>query len=273
MPSRAHSLLKRRRQDRGSRPRKRPKWLAEVIHHSRAEHHLAIKKADWWMRHSSIGMDVVESSAKRQRLHEARIIPGIDGVKMFGFPNSIITKLRYATFNYLQPAIGGTAGNTFAANSCFDPDVTLTGHQPMYYDDYSRIYDQYVVIGSKITVTFYPRTSASGFYVGIAGDDDSSVNTNLEALFEQNNSVSTIAGSLGSNPTTLSMTFEPQEDFGVDAKSDGTSQTAVGSNPSELWCWRVFAASCDQTVSLVCDYKVEIEYTVKFSELKTQTIN
>lgn len=280
MPTRGHPAFKRKRGSHKHKSRKRPKWMTDVIRHSEQEHvryklrairlHSHLKRAHP-DRHSTISMDA--SSLERGRVHEARLIPGVDGVKTWGFPNSIVTKLRYATFNFMQPAIGAVGGQTFAANGLFDPDISGVGHQPMYFDDYARIYDQYVVIGSKISVTFYPRTSAAGWYVGIVGDDDSTVSSTLETLFEQNNSVSTITGSLGSDPTTLTMTFEPQEDFGVDAKSDGFSQTSVTANPTELWVWRLFGSPCDQTVSLVCDYKVEIEYTCKFAELKTPVQN
>lgn len=205
--------------------------------------------------------------------HEAHLIPGVDGSRIFGFPNSIITKLRYCTYLDLTGTGGVVQANNYAANGCYDPDVTGTGHQPMFFDNYTNLYDQYAVIGSKITVTYAPAVTTLPHFVGITGDDDTSTSTNLETLMELNNSISTMVGGAGASPVTLTQTFEPLEMFGVDAKDDGSSSTSTGANPSELWVFKVWAIPADVATLSHCYCRVEIDYTVKFSELKTQTQN
>lgn len=214
-----------------------------------------------------------QGPAKRGKHHEARLIPGVDGERIFGFPNTIITKLRYCTFLTLSAGTGTVASNVYAANGTFDPDITGVGHQPLYRDNYAALYDQYTVIGSKITATFLSNTPGQGMIVGIVGDDDSSTTNNLETLMEQNNSISAMVGAPGAPPVTLSQTFEPNMAFGVDAIDDGASATAVGSNPTEIWCYKVYAISQDATTATSCVIKVEIDYTVKFAELQTPTQN
>lgn len=68
------------------------------------------------------------------------------------------TVLRYAQSISLDPkaeALGATGSNVwqFAANGCYDPDVTGTGHQPMYFDNFAAVYQKYRVRYSKISVT------------------------------------------------------------------------------------------------------------------------
>lgn len=217
--------------------------------------------------------DAEGSSAKRQRLHEAQLIPGIDGVRTFGFPNTIITKLRYCERLSLTSTAGAYGIKVFAANGLFDPNVSDVGHQPLYYDNYTALYDQYVVIGSKIKVIYVPRSSTVGMLIGLTGDDDSSGSSNTDLLMEQNNSIHAGLGSLGSDPKTLTMTFEPQEMFGVDAKADGSSQTVTTANPTEGWNYYAWTVAADGSTTASCDIIIEIDYTVKFSELKTPTIN
>jgi len=212
--------------------------------------------------------------AKKRKLHEAQLIPGVDGHRTWGFPNTLITKLRYGDVFTKTSTTGAIAFNTFVANSIFDPDVTGVGHQPMYRDTYATIYNQYVVIGSKITVHFMPQADSAGtsnFIVGITGDDNNAFPTSVTDKMEQNNSVWTTTGAVGSDPRILTMTFEPNECFGIDAKSDGSAQTAQASNPTELWCFGVWAHVIDATRTAKIDFAVEIEYTVKFSELITPT--
>lgn len=191
----------------------------------------------------------------------------------FGFPNSIITKLRYCTQFTLTSAAAARGINVFAANGIFDPDITGIGHQPMYRDVYAGIYNNYVVIGSKITAHYLSKTVLLGTQVGITGDDDSTISTVTETLREQNNSISTYAPAPGGPVTTLTATFEPLLAFGVEAKDDGTSATAVGSNPAQVWMFGVWAAAADGASATNCDIIVEIEYTVKFTELVSPTQN
>jgi len=224
------------------------------------------------MRHSQIlQMEVTHEANKHRKEHEARLIPGVDGRKIFGFPNTIISKLRYCSFVALTSTTGSIGTNILAANGIFDPDISGTGHQPLYRDTYAGIYDQYIVLGAKVTARFQPRTTDKAFCVGIVGDDDTTFSTTIETRCEQNNSVWALTGTPHYGPVTLTATFSPEEMFGIAAKDDGSSQTAVGSNPSELFCWALWATVVDNVSTAVIDVWYEIDYTVKFTELQTPT--
>lgn len=215
--------------------------------------------------------DVKMSSDDNAPSHEARLIPGLIPGKIYGFPNSIITKLRYYDCFNQTSTLGGVARNLWRANSIFDPDQTNAGHQPMYRDQWATIYNHYVVIGSKITVTFVPTSATVPMVCGVAGDDDSSTSTTPQTLVEQNNSKHVVIGTTGSEPKTVTMTFEPVDAFGVDTKDDGRSLTATGSNPFEEWYFCTYAFTLDGASTATVGMAVEIEYTVKFAELVTPT--
>lgn len=202
---------------------------------------------------------------------EARMLQGL-GRSVFGFPNTMTTRLKYSTFINLIGGIGTVAGNLYAANGIFDPDISGVGHQPMYRDVYAAIYDQYTVLGSKITVSF-AATSALPCHVGIGTDDDATTSANLETLMEQSNNVHALTGAPGAEVTTLSATYSPLKNIGVAVKDDGSSATAQGSNPAELWVYKVWAISSDIGVATAVAIQVDIEYTVKFTELSTQIQN
>lgn len=214
-------------------------------------------------------------SNKKRKQHEARLIPGVDGHRIFGFPNSIITKLRYCDVIKHTSTLGATGTNSFRANGIFDPDFTGVGHQPMWRDNYASIYNHYVVIGSKIKMCVTPQTLGVPFIAGIVGDDDTTLSSTVTTRMEQNNSIwKAVPIAEAGQPTILEAYFEPLEMFGIDAKDDGTfGATSVGADPTEQWiygCW-VAAADASQTGSCLISY--EIEYTVKFSEPSTQTQN
>lgn len=201
------------------------------------------------------------------------MIPQVDGKRVFGFPNNLISKLRYCDSFNLTCTSGSRALNVFAANGIFDPDITGVGHQPMWRDNFAAIYDQYVVIGSKITVKFANTSSTVPAICGVVGDDDQNISTNADSLMELNNSVHSLLPCAGGPVVTLSQTFEPMKNFGVNAKDDGYSATGFGSNPTEIWCFGAWICSADQSSTVTVSVSVEIDYTVKFTEVGTATQN
>lgn len=233
------------------------------------------------LKHNRIIRFAMEGESPAQResqkinKYEARLIPGIDGNTIFGFPNSIITKIRYCDQIVITSTLGVLGTYLFAANSIFDPDQTGIGHQPLFRDNFANIYNYYVVLGSKITCTFLSDTPAqTPWIVGITGDDNGTSSTVLATRMELNNSVSRLMPPYGSGDAvqTLEMTYEPNRNLGVNAEGDGTARTAVGSDPTDVWYYSLFAATLNAS-TLGCYVKVEIDYTVKFSELVSQTQN
>lgn len=239
-------------------------------HRRRANYHSAIVAQ---ARSMDEGGDEGQGASKRAKTHQAHMIPGLDH-RTFGFPRSIITKLKYCDYYELTSTTGALAYQQIRANSIFDPDLTGVGHQPMYRDKYAEIYDHYVVIGSKITATFNHTTSTGSVIVGIHCDDDNVNTAGLSTIMEQNNTVWNLLGNNGSGQdvSTMTATFEPLQAFGIDAKNDGSSSTAIGSNPNEEHLFQLFAANTVAGTSKIT-VAITVEYTVKFSELQSTAQN
>lgn len=219
-------------------------------------------------------MDVTEPSAKRARTaektkndHEAQMIPGVDGKLMFGFPRSIITKLRYIATNVATASAGTLYQYTFGANSIFDPDVTGVGHQPLYRDQYAALYENYVVLGSKITITWNNSNTATPYMCTINADNDSTTQSHNEFRAEQSNSVHSMLSTDGGK-STLFMTYSPERDIGTNGTDVGI--TPMGSNPTNPWYFIMGVQGLDSVSSVTgVQWIAEIEYTVKFTELLT----
>lgn len=237
--------------------------------HQRA--HFRIHHAD----HMQVSQGDADGGDKKRAKHEAQMIPGL-GPLEWGFPNSIITTLRYCDFYGLTSTTGGSTAQVFRANGIFDPDYTGAGHQPMYRDNWANIYDYYTVLGSKITVTYHSRSSTQGFIIGCIGTDSPSITSTVTSWMENNNAVSGLLGNVNCQPVTLSMTYSPEENLGSNAKDDGSSMTAVGADPSSgegQFYFAITAATEDGATTASLTAKVQIEYTVKFTYLSKQAQN
>ena len=119
---------------------------------------------------------------------------GRAGLILSGFPSKQLAKLRYTTHielgNTTQVATHG-----FRLNSAYNVDIPQVGHQPRFYDQWTALYNRYTVIGSKITMSWQPKTSAEtdqnpvrfGIYIPKDANDTSLPafdSTNTATFFE-----------------------------------------------------------------------------------------
>jgi len=199
----------------------------------------------------------------------------------FGFPDTLRTKLQYCDVVQLTASAGTPGLWQFRMNSLFDPDYTGTGHQPQWFDQLSAVYSYYRVLNSKITVSFCPNnvsdTEANDkgpYIVGITVGTGSFSAAGYPALLEDGNSVnSVIVDKQGANnKATLSNTFYPRRDIGVDAM-EGDLRAAVGSNPTlvsfaNVWCLDMTEAASQDVVCVV-----KMEFDAEFSLRKENVVS
>lgn len=218
---------------------------------------------------------LVRSSASVSDSNFRSVIPRIRSPD-FGYPDKLVTSLRYVdTFN-LTGAAGAIGANVFRMNSLFDPDFTGLGHQPYFYDQLcgatgNAPYNKYRVIGSKMTVRFAisnaPSLAAANVgpvVVGITTNTSGGLYaSSVSALMESTNTPYTILEdkSGGNNVKTLSVTFVPSRDLGMDV-GDDTLAAGYSGNPSSTFYgipWKV-----DTTGNATVIAFVEIDFRVEF---------
>jgi len=217
-------------------------------------------------------------SAKRTSTPNALSSIRVPGIRRpdFGFPDRMVTKLRYVDNFLLTGAAGVPGANVFRFNSCFDPDLTGVGHQPMYFDQFAGAvgtgpYSRYRVIGAKATVSFMhasaPASTATNYgpiVVGLqTGATSGLYGTNVSSLCEASNCVWTHLGDKagGNNIKTLTATYSPRRDLGV-STDDDTISAAYNGNPSQVF--HVIPWKIDTVGAVAVSALVEIIYTVEF---------
>jgi hypothetical protein len=171
----------------------------------------------------------------------------------------------------------GTAGGyVFSANGLFDPNITGTGGQPMFFDEMMRLYNHYTCLKSNIRVNFANTTSAAECTVGLAVTGASTLVTSIEQIMETGR-VSTMAlNPLNINGSQCNLRagvncarFQGIQTRGLAIMSDPDMRGDAASNPTEqiyfiLYVWRPF----DSTVCTVAA-QVILEYDTIFHEPRT----
>jgi len=191
-----------------------------------------------------------------------------------GFPKTTAVKLRYVQSISIDPAAAFIDRYTFRANSCFDPDWTGAGHQPLGWDQWTVFYNHYVVVGSKISAVCTSGAATSGILVsGITLTSQNGAATTVEHLLEQgltkSKKQSVHAGA--QRPKTCYSNFSAKKYFNVTNMMDNLDRLGapVGANPQELAFYQVWAGNSVPSVDHpTVDFLVTIEYIVVFSEPK-----
>ena len=170
----------------------------------------------------------------------------------------------------LDPSAGTPCPNkTYTLNGCFDPDFSLGGTQPTYWDQLSLIYSRYKVKGSKMTAIFSRSTTVLGdvgpYICGIQCSDNSTiVSTNPQVLMSSPNTgfrvVNQEDGSVSVSATYSQKNTYPDFDSSVQARTNAL--------PSIQWFAKVFAAPQGVNVEVPINVVIIIEFNVEFSDVQ-----
>lgn len=190
---------------------------------------------------------------------------------IFGFPGSLTTVIRYNDTYKITLSSSTVNGNIMRMNSVFDPDYSGIGHQALYFDQFSAVYDNYVVLGSNISASYGVVNAGVGpFVVGITSANQVGFSSSQYTLSEQNKSTTALLGiSAGTSIKTLRMNYDPVTCLGVTADDD-TVQSSVSSNPTKQW----YAYAWVQDQSLTGGtfiVNVTVIYRVRFFGMKNIT--
>lgn len=206
-------------------------------------------------------------SKKVDKILSRQKIPNV--MSKSGFPTNKVVKMRYVSSISLADAAGGVlVKNHFRANGIYDPDYTGTGHQPLGRDQWATFYNEYVVLGSKITVRFLFAAGTVPIVCGVFLTNSHSTGTSFRQLNEQGRSRGNIINASSATKNTVVKGYYSARKFHnvVDVRDNFDNLGALlGSSPSALADYVVYAQSYDEAGTMTARALVEIDYIVAFS--------
>lgn len=212
-----------------------------------------------------------KGAAKRNKTRRISTA-GITSLNPFvsGFPKKILVKHRYATAVGINASTGTLVSTQISCNGLYQPNVG--GHQPMYFDQLTPLYDHYCVIGSKIKVIASPDSATSitkplvfGLYVN---DDTSGYASNMQAVQEFQQGKTKVLNYNATRPVTLSARWSAKKFFSKNPLANPELQGTSSSNPTEQSFFQICAQDITQAVNATLDVWVEVEYIAIWKELK-----
>jgi len=173
--------------------------------------------------------------------------------------------------------VGLPATHNFLANSAYDPDGTLGGHQPYGFDQMTNFYHHYTVIGCKALVKIRQNTNTTSI-VMLAVDAGATAFADLVAVrtrIEAGGCKKIIIN--GANQVqrtrTMSIRINPNKFLGIGNPMSSsivrgtTGGLGVGSSPTELAYLKLVVAPIEAALAgITCT--ITLDYTIVYSEPK-----
>jgi hypothetical protein len=182
-----------------------------------------------------------------------------------GFPKKLRAVHKYVT-SYVHTAATASDVYQMTCNGLYDPDITSIGHQPLYFDQLSGIYNHYTVFKStciyKLMMTSVPCLVAH--YI----EDDTTVSTGTQAA-EMSTSTTTVHSQIAVRPTVLSRTWVAKDFFGGDIFDNDLLQGNTTNNPQEQMYFTFNITAMDGVSLPAYTLLIEVLYEAVWDELKT----
>lgn len=184
------------------------------------------------------------------------------------FPNYRVTRHKYVeTITMPSPSAGTMQYYTFSANGIYDPNITGTGHQPMWRDEMAAQYASYTVLDSSIQWHIVTESASEVCHLGAYVDDTAVSGQTRDTLIEQHGASNVMDISILHKPLVLRRRFSAKKWFKTTLKglmSDDLQKVAYNSNPStnhvyyHLWRHPLIASQTLDEFYM----RVEVRYVV-----------
>lgn len=179
-------------------------------------------------------------------------------------PKQLYNRLKYAETINVPIGVGGTGNYLYSCNGMFDPNITGIGHQPMYFDQFTAMYDHYTVLKSMMKATVVANTTGATIF-SLGQDDDTTISAaNSYTIWERTGYQTKVVNApVEPSNTYLWSKWDAKKVFGCDPQSDPSMQGSATSNPTEQTYYNIYF---DATPSTYVTVLVEIWYDVVWDE-------
>ena len=203
-----------------------------------------------------------------------------------GMPQSQTVKLRYVQPVQLDASTSSLAEYAWNLNNIFRPDYTTSSYngQPRFFDHYAKVYQQYTVLGAKVTAVITAptqTTSSVGQYCGFLPSAElpyiQTPNADLQRLMEVPHLKRRLR-KVHTDPTrTKSLTLNwSAKKAGIDTKdNDSRGDTDGVTGPVVPYYVSLFCGNGGLTPSTAggsnpdfLNFMITIDYIVRFDTLR-----
>lgn len=186
-----------------------------------------------------------------------------------GFPKQLTLKHKYRDIFSATSTAGSLATQLYVCNGLFAPDASGGGHQPLYFDQLTALYNHYCVLSSKITWRFTAadNTNTKASYVGVFINDDTVGPAAVGLIAEQTTGQLRQIPVYPDKSVVISQTWDAVKYFGPSPLANTDLQGTSAANPTEKSYFSLgYQSTGGGTTSITVE--VELEFVATWKELK-----
>jgi len=188
-----------------------------------------------------------------------------------GFPKSLTMVQKYREIIPFSGGAGGAMQSYLVScNGIYDPNITGTGHQPLYFDQLTALYDHYTVIGSRIKYNIINTSNTPCSTVTFI-NDDATVTPSLVANVAEQSTASPMKWLQGAGVDSglrLSNKWSAKKYFKGSVLANTELQGTATANPTEQSYFAIVFQASDLSTAFSLVMEVSVEYICVWKELK-----
>lgn len=189
-----------------------------------------------------------------------------------GLPQKVMVKHKYVQSFTEAIAANVLASYAFKANGMFSPTAISGAHQPMYFDQYSALYEHFCVVGAKITFKVAhvtaPTADSAFRMTAFVDSNNALLATNIDAIAEGTTGRSiTVVPASATTQVIKTLKFSAKKTFGGSVLGNKALTGTSLADPTEL-SYFVLAIQAYPGQTTDVAITAEIEYVAIWTELK-----
>ncbi len=182
--------------------------------------------------------------------------------------DKLFTTMQY-TDNITLVTVSGAPKPYQFQTSCFDPNLTGVGHQPLGFDQWATFYTKYRVHGIKYEFTFINTSTTMQADAIVLPKNASTVTTSQNTLWERPYTKRKILGVEGSGEAIKKLYgyLNPARVLGfskLQYNTDDLTHALVGASPSTMAFLQFYVAPVDSTTDVTVIVRCKLTYYVEF---------
>jgi len=178
----------------------------------------------------------------------------------------IFVKLQYAEIVLVSAAL--SPEYFYRGNSAFDPNLTGTGQQPLGYDQWSQMYDNYRVHGSAVVMRV-ANLGTSSTAISITPTNASTGGSTYVDTISNPFSKNRILGpTTGMGIGILKNYMKTVKMVGEKIFNNDNYAASTAANPTTSWFWALAFFAMDGLTTVDLSVEVKINYYVEFFKRK-----
>lgn len=206
----------------------------------------------------------------RKRTNRKQLVNRTSVPVGLGFPKRMVMTHKYCDSLTLTSTLGAIGKHLFNCNGMWDPNSTGGGHQPLFFDQMTPLYNHYTVIGSRMKIRVTPKaTNEEAFYIGTWLDDDTVTSniTTFQDIAERSSGKVVLVPANSNNVYRFGNSWSAKKTFGGSILGNDNLQGSISANPAESTYFGLGIQTAS-TATVDAEVLVEITYIAVWDELK-----